>query len=104
VIDLLRAAQAVQRICMRRRWRFCFIGGIAVQRWGSLDLVTCSAEDLVVLKAFADRGKDWADIEGVLTRQRGKLGWRYIWAQLRPLVELKGEPEILERLKRLRRR
>ena len=28
-------------------------------------LLTCSAEDLVVLKAFADRPVDWMDIEGI---------------------------------------
>jgi len=185
VIDLLRAAEAVQRMCRRHRWRFCFIGGIAVQRWGEprltddidltiltgfgkelefitavlaelharsadarefalenrvllvktrqnidvdislgalpfeesvveraspfrfrprVTLLTCSAEDLIVLKAFANRARDWVDVEGVLARQRGKLSWRYIWAQLRPLVELKGEPEILVHLKRLQRR
>ncbi len=30
-------------------------------------LLTASAEDLVVLKAFADRSKDWGDLEGVLS-------------------------------------
>jgi hypothetical protein len=172
-------------MCKRHQWRFCFIGGLAVQRWGEprltqdvvltiltgfgretefvtailerlqprledpvafalenrvllvktaggvdvdislgampfeasvvrratpyrflpqVTLLTCSAEDLIVLKAFADRPKDWVDVEGVLTRQRGKLSWRYIWAQLRPLAELKGEPEILAGLKRLQKR
>ena len=32
-------------------------------------LNTCSAEDLIVAKAFADRPKDWLDIEGILIRQ-----------------------------------
>ena len=32
-------------------------------------LRTCSAEDLIVFKAFADRPKDWVDIDGVLIRQ-----------------------------------
>ena len=36
-------------------------------------LVTCSAEDLVVLKAFADRAQDWLDIEGVIVRQGANL-------------------------------
>jgi hypothetical protein len=34
---------------------------------------TCSAEDLVVLKAFADRPQDWLDIEGVIVRQGAGL-------------------------------
>lgn len=29
----------------------------------------CSPEDLVVMKAFADRVLDWHDIEGIITRQ-----------------------------------
>lgn len=28
------AASEVQRVCDERSWRFCFIGGLAVQRWG----------------------------------------------------------------------
>ena len=35
-------------------------------------LVTCSAEDLVVLKAFAQRPQDWADVEGIIMRQGKK--------------------------------
>jgi hypothetical protein len=66
-----------------------------------LKLITCSAEDLIVLKAFANRPKDWMDVEGVITRQQRGPRWAYIWKQLRPLVDLKGEPEILSVLKRL---
>jgi hypothetical protein len=183
VIRVLRAALSLQRFCQAHRWRFCFIGGIAVQRWGEprltrdadltlltgfgaerefiqpllakfsgrvedatefamehrvlllrtrggvdldvslagipfeesvvrrsspfdfrprIRLRTCSPEDLVVLKAFANREKDWLDVDGVLIRQRGKLDWRYILRHLRPLAELKDEPGIVERLKRLR--
>src|SRR5215204_5744004 len=28
------AASALQSFCEKENWRFCFIGGIAVQRWG----------------------------------------------------------------------
>jgi len=35
---LLEAAQEIQRFCRSRSWRFCFIGGIAVQRWGEARL------------------------------------------------------------------
>jgi hypothetical protein len=38
-------------------------------------LITCSAEDLVVLKAFADRTKDWMDGESIILRQGGKYGY-----------------------------
>lgn len=63
-----------------------------------ISLRTCSAEDLIVLKAFAGRGQDWADIERVIVRQTGKLNWDYIREQLQPLAELKEAPEILEQL------
>jgi hypothetical protein len=66
-------------------------------------LRVCSAEDLIVMKAFAARAKDWLDMEGVLIRQGGQLDWPYILRQLRPLVELKGSPEILAELERRRK-
>lgn len=65
---------------------------------------TCSAEDLVVLKAFADRPWDWSDLEGVLQRQGNALDWRAIVERLAPLVELKEAPHILSKLKELRTR
>lgn len=61
----------------------------------------CSAEDLIVLKAFADRGKDWVDIQSILIKQK-KLDWNYIFEQLTPLVELKEAPEILSKFKKLK--
>ncbi len=69
---------------------------------GDVSLRTCSAEDLVVLKAFASRAKDWLDVEGVLIRQTGRLDWPYIRSQLAPLAELKEAPEILLELDKRR--
>ena len=179
---LIRAAADLQEVCEANRWRFCFIGGLAVQRWGEpretvdvdltlltgfadedrfvsvlmsafesridnaatfarvnrvlllrassgvgLDIAlgglpfeelavtrsslftfphdvplrTCSAEDLIVLKAFADRPKDWLDIEGIIIRQPG-IDWPYVRAQLAPLAELKEAPELVDKLERKR--
>jgi hypothetical protein len=67
-----------------------------------LDIRTCSAEDLVVLKLFASRPLDIRDAEGVIVRQGARIDWAYIEEQLRPLAELKVEPAILETLARLR--
>jgi hypothetical protein len=184
VTELIRVASALQDFCESRQWRFCLIGGLALQRWGEpretvdvdltlltgfggeepfiealldrfegrvedsagfartnrvlllrsasgvgidialgglpfeesvvsratrfafpgdIPLLTCSAEDLVVLKAFAARGQDWVDIEGVIVRQTGRLDWTYIDTQLRPLAMLKDAPEILTDLARRRR-
>lgn len=176
---VLAAAGDVQRFCLERHWQFCFIGGVAVQRWGEprltqdvdltvltglgneerftdaligaftprrrdgrefalrhrvllvrtesgvdvdvafgalpfeersvqraspwvwtadTSLITCSAEDLVVHKVFAGRDLDWADVDRILTRQHGKLDLAQIGEELRPLLELKGEPEAFVRL------
>jgi Nucleotidyl transferase AbiEii toxin, Type IV TA system len=184
VNEVIRAAAALQAVCVAEGWRFCFIGGLAVQRWGEpretvdvdltlltgfhdesrfvstlvqrfepriehaadfaranrvlllrapsgvgLDIAfgglpfeedavnrssvftfppdvplrTCSAEDLMVLKAFADRPKDWVDLEGIIIRQSGRIDWPYVRAQLAPLVELKEAPEILRQLDQRRR-
>lgn len=62
-------------------------------------LVTCSAEDLVVLKAFAGRDKDWLDIEGVVTRQASALGVTLVLRELEPLLELKDDMRALDRLR-----
>ncbi len=181
--EVIRAAAEVQALCVANEWRFCFIGGLAVLRWGepretvdvdltlltgfggegpfidaildryearieraaefarihrvllvraasgvgldialgglpfeersvdrsslysfppAVPLRTCSAEDLVVLKAFAARPKDWLDIEGIIIRQSGKLDWPYVISQLAPLAELKEAPEIMSELDRRR--
>lgn len=65
------------------------------------DLITCSAEDLIILKGFADRPKDWMDIEGIAIRQAQHLDQSYIIDQLSPLCELKKAPEIIPNLKGL---
>ena len=182
--EIIRAAAELQSVCDDHGWRYCFIGGLAVQRWGEpretvdvdltlltgfsdegryigplidrfaprlenaadfaranrvlllraasgvgLDIAlgglpfeervvarsslfvfppdvplrTCSAEDLLVLKAFADRPKDWVDVDGVIIRQAGQIDWSYVRANLAPLAELKENPGLLEQLERRRR-
>ena len=177
--EVFLAAAELQAVCRLRGWRFCFIGGIAVQRWSNprqtedadltlltgfgdeegyidalldsfrarfagerqaalqrrvlllqssegvpldialgalpfeehsvsratdwqiddgLSLVTCSVEDLIVHKAFAARDLDWADVGSLVMRQGRKLNIEQIWEELRPLVQLKEEPEILTKL------
>jgi len=181
---ILEAALQIQAFCAARKWRFCFIGGIVIPRWGEprttadadltlltgfggeeafvdalltsfrartadarnlalerrvvlleaantvpLDislgalpfeerlverssdfevapdivLRTCSAEDLVVLKAFAGRDLDWADIRGIAVRQSGRLDETLIFRELEPLLELKGAPEAATRLRQILR-
>ncbi len=63
----------------------------------------CTAEDLIVMKAFASRPLDWNDVRGILVRQGTRsLDWDYIRRHLTPLCEIKVAPEILSRLDRCR--
>lgn len=49
-------------------------------------------------KAFAARDRDWIDLTGIVIRRGRKLNVPQIWEELRPLVELKEEPEIITKL------
>jgi hypothetical protein len=62
----------------------------------------CTAEDLFVLKAFADRPQDRADIIGIARRRGRELDWDAILDRLTPLVDAKEEPAILDSVRRLR--
>jgi predicted nucleotidyltransferase len=73
-----------------------------VKYTSDISLRTCTAEDLIVLKAVASRPRDWSDIEGVVVKQT-KLGWNEIESRLLPFSELLDVPEILRRLADLRR-
>lgn len=63
-------------------------------------LRTCCAEDLLVHKAFANRGQDWVDIAGIIIRQ-ANLDRRLIREELTPLLEVAEDPTILDRLNTL---
>lgn len=47
---VLAAAGEVQRFCLEAQWQFCFIGGVAVQRWGEPRLT--QDVDLTILAGF----------------------------------------------------
>lgn len=66
-----------------------------------LRLVTCSAEDLVVLKAFAGRALDWRDVEMVVARQGDRLERELILSEVEPLLVLKEAPGDLQHLRAL---
>ncbi len=63
---------------------------------------TFSAEDLIILKAFANREQDWTDIKGILIRQQGKILWDYVSKQLEPLCLAKELPGIMTHLHEVR--
>ncbi len=63
-------------------------------------LRTCSAEDLLVMKVFAARDKDWADVTSILERQGKKLDLGLIRTELHPLLEAKEQPALADKLER----
>jgi hypothetical protein len=65
-------------------------------------LRVCDPSDLVILKSFANRPRDWQDIRGVLIRSGRLLDWPRIEQELLMLAELKEEPEIVDQLSKLR--
>lgn len=70
-------------------------------RDSGLALLTCSAEDLAVLKAFASRPQDWIDVEGIVVRQGARLNRSLILEELQPLLELKEDDEAAAIVQRL---
>ncbi len=92
-IDIALGAIPFEERCVDRASEFDF---------GDVRLLICSAEDLVVLKAFAGRERDWADIESVAIRQSQRFDWPLVFTELAPLVELRGGAETTARLRGLR--
>jgi hypothetical protein len=92
-IDVALGGIAFEEKVVARATRYEFLPGVS--------LLTCSAEDLMVLKAFADRPRDWGDVETTIARQQAHLEWNYIFEQLEPLCRLKEAPEIVDRVRRL---
>ena len=93
-IDLGLAALPYEFLAVDRSSLFEFEPGCRLR--------TCSAEDLIVQKLFANRAQDVADVESVTDRMRGMLDWDYVVAQLGPLAELKEDPAIMAHLAELR--
>lgn len=92
-IDVALGGIPFEERCVGRASEFDF---------GDVRLLTCSAEDLVVLKAFAGRDRDWADVESVVIRQSHRMDWSLVFAELEPLAAVRGGAEITSRLRRLR--
>jgi hypothetical protein len=93
-IDIALGALPFEERMMKRASEFPFLPDCRLR--------TCSAEDLIVTKAFAGRDQDWVDVKGVIIRQKS-LNWRVIYSELAPLCKLKEAPEIISRLKQLQK-
>ncbi|MDP6357512.1 MAG: nucleotidyl transferase AbiEii/AbiGii toxin family protein [Planctomycetota bacterium] len=92
-IDVSLGGLPFEEQMIQRATDFTFAEGCALK--------TCSAEDLVVMKAFADRERDWIDVRGIFIRQGSSLDLHYVRDCLLPLCDLKEAPEIVVRFEHL---
>lgn len=92
-LDIALAAMPFEERCITRASSYRVAPDTAIR--------TCGAEDLIVLKAFADRPQDWLDIGGVIARQRHRLDVSLIWDELMPLLHLKDDAVTEGRLRQL---
>ena len=67
----------------------------------TVSLRTAAAEDLIVLKAFAGRDRDWGDVRGILRQQKGLLNVELVVLQLNELCHLTGDVSPVERLQEM---
>lgn len=92
-VDVALAAFPYERDLIGRARKHPFRGS---------ELLICGPSDLIILKAFANRPRDWQDIRGILIRSASLLEWQLIESEVEVLANLKEEPEILDRLRNLR--
>ena len=95
-LDIAFGAIDFELHCVARASTFDFGGGVS--------LLTCCAEDLVVMKVFANRARDWPDVEGIVMRQGANLDWELIERELDPLLALRGGQPARDHLNELRRK
>ena len=86
VVDMLVAVLPYEGLAIQRAERIEIEG---------LALPVCTAEDLIIHKAIADRPKDWLDIDKILLRQRGKLDAMYVRDWLTQFAEALEKPELV---------
>lgn len=91
-IDIALAAFPFERELINRA---------TLQPYYEVEIKICGASDLVILKAFANRPRDWEDIRGIAIRSKSLLDWTLINQELEVLSTLKEEPEILERIQKI---
>ena len=52
MIDVIQAAADLQKVCQTEGWKFCIIGGLALQRWGEPRFTKDA--DATIYTAFAN--------------------------------------------------
>lgn len=94
-VDIGLAAFPFEERMIERSSRFAYLPDVV--------LATCSAEDLVILKGIAGRGRDWSDIEGIAVVQRDRLDWSYVTEVLSSLSDVFDSQAALDQLAEIRR-
>jgi predicted nucleotidyltransferase len=92
IVDLLAAVLPYEEQAIQRAELIYF---------EDLLLPVCTAEDLIIHKAIANRTKDWQDIDGILLRQRGKLDVAYVRDWVAQFAEALEKPELVTRFENL---
>jgi len=95
-VDIALAAIPFETTCVRRAVDVRFEEGMMLR--------VCSATDLIVHKAFANRPLDWEDIDAILVRSGHLVDRKEVVRELAPLAALKEEPEIVDRFRALAER
>jgi hypothetical protein len=85
-IDIALGATSFEIESVRRANPFEFEAGCVLR--------TCTAEDLIIYKAFAGRPQDVADIRGIVFRQFAKLDLNRIRRWLKIFIEAKGDLDL----------
>ena len=94
-LDITLGAIAFEDRAIGRASKFAYDVGV--------ELLTASAEDMIVMKTFAGRGQDWVDVEGIAVRQGRRLDWDLVESELEQLAEAAEQPAPLDRLAEIRR-
>src|SRR2546421_12861164 len=83
---VIQAAVELKALCERQKWRFCFIGGVAVQRWGepreTVDV------DLTIITGFEDEDPV---IEGLLQEFEPRIADAVEFARARRVLLLRSK-------------
>ncbi len=92
-VDFLLALPGYEELIIERAVR---------RNLNGLSVWICSAEDLIIQKVVAGRGKDWSDVEALLIERWGKLDEDYIRDWLGQFAEALEIPELLADFDQLR--
>ena len=81
-----------------------FFTRAAIRDVDGVSIPVASAEDVIVMKVLAGRGKDGDDVTAILDAQREGLDLRYVRDTLRALEDALGQSDLLDAFELMARR